>query len=212
MAIKIIIATLLVLIFKLIGNRNLIADSLDVYIINYSYHTGIVLPVDSTFKSNFIAAKDFLNYRTIDIGWGDADFYQIPGFDLYLAAKALFVPTPSVLRLEGIDYPIRAMPENYDFIFLLRMSVSQLLKLIEVINLEFRRTDTGGLLITSEQYSGKVRFYESNRNYHAFNTCNTWIARVLRDGGFNISTFMVITEQDLYNRLKRIAKLIKPLN
>lgn len=143
---------------------------------------------------------------------GDADFYQIPGFDLYLAAKALFAPTPSVLRLEGIDYPIRAMPENYDFIFLLRITTAQYLRLIDVINSEFKMTISGDLLKISEQYSGKVKFYESNRNYHAFNTCNTWIARVLRDSGFNISTFMVITEQDLYNRLKRIARLIKPLN
>lgn len=63
MAVRIIIAILLFISLKLIGDRQLVADSLDVYIINYSYHTGIVIPVDSNFKNNFVASNDFTNFK-----------------------------------------------------------------------------------------------------------------------------------------------------
>lgn len=188
------------------------SDSLDVYVINYHYHTGIIIPVDSVVLEELYVGKHFKEYQKIDIGWGDADFYQIAGFDIYLAAKALLTPTKSVLRFEGLNYPVTAMPENYDFIFLLKFSRQRLSKMLELINNSFDFTTNNRVEKASEQYLGKVQFFYSHQKYHTFNTCNTWVARILRDSGFDISTFMVITEIDLYNRLKKIGKVIKPLN
>jgi hypothetical protein len=188
------------------------SDSVDVYIINYHYHTGIIIPTDSLVMSQLKVGENFKEYQKIDIGWGDADFYQISGFDLYLAAKALLMPTRSVLRFEGMNYPVTAMPENFDFIFLIKFPRAKLTKMIELVNQSFDLDKNGNIEKATEQYSGKVQFYFSNQKYHSFNTCNTWVARLLRDSGFDISTFMVITEYDLYNRLKKIGKLIKALN
>ncbi|MCO5249968.1 MAG: DUF2459 domain-containing protein [Candidatus Kapabacteria bacterium] len=188
------------------------SDSVDVYIINYSYHTGVIIPTDSLVLSELNVGENFKEYRKIDIGWGDADFYQITGFDLYLGAKALLMPTSSVLRFEGMNYPVTSMPENFDFIVLLKFSRERFAKMIELVNQSFDLDDYGKIQKASEQYSGKVQFYFSNEKYHTFNTCNTWVARLLRDSGFDISTFMVITKYDLYTRLKKIGKLIKALN
>lgn len=188
------------------------SDSVDVYIINYHYHTGIVIPNDSLVLSELKVGDNFKDYQKIDIGWGDADFYQITGFDLYMAAKALLMPTPSVLRFEGMNYPVTAMPENFDFIVLLKFSRERFSKMINLVNESFLLDESKNIKKASEQYSGKVQFYFSNERYHTFNTCNTWVARLLRDSGFDISTFMVITEYDLYTRLKKIGKLIKALN
>lgn len=74
-----------------------------IYFIKQNWHTAIVFNINDLDDSIFREFNYFKYFKLIDIGWGDEEFYQYPGFDSGLAFKALFYATPSTLRIEGIN-------------------------------------------------------------------------------------------------------------
>ena len=56
---------------------------------------------------------------------------------------------------------------------------------------------------------GKSRFYLSRETYHAFNTCNVWTARVLRDAGCPITPATTLTVDSLMVKAARFGKVIQ---
>ena len=46
-------------------------------------------------------------------------------------------------------------------------------------------------------------FYNARGAFHLFNTCNTWTARKLKQGGVAISPSGVVTADGLMRRLRR---------
>ena len=77
-----------------------------VYLVKNNLHTGIVFSVNEKLIENIPAISNFSEYYYVDIGWGDEDFYQHPDPDILLGAKAILVPTSSVIRIEGKNYNI----------------------------------------------------------------------------------------------------------
>ena len=74
-----------------------------IYFIKQNWHTAIVFNTRELDSQLFREYDSFSEFGLIDIGWGDEEFYQYPGFDSGLAFKALFYATPSTLRVEGIS-------------------------------------------------------------------------------------------------------------
>ena len=56
---------------------------------------------------------------------------------------------------------------------------------------------------------GDSRFYLSRERYHAFNTCNVWSARALRDAGCPITPAATITVEQLMSRVARFGTAIQ---
>ena len=78
-------------------------DSLHtIYLVKQRWHTAIVFSTEDVDTTILPEVKYFKGAELIDIGWGDEAFYQHPDFDWDLAYQALFYPTPSTLRVEGI--------------------------------------------------------------------------------------------------------------
>ena len=76
-------------------NPGTIANHPEIYLIKQYWHTAIVFNTTDIDTNIFPEAKLFKKYKLLDIGWGDAEFYQYPGFDSGLAFNALFYPTLS---------------------------------------------------------------------------------------------------------------------
>ncbi|MCU0344879.1 MAG: DUF2459 domain-containing protein, partial [Ignavibacterium sp.] len=56
--------------------------------------------------------------------------------------------------------------------------------------------------------SGKIIYYKANGSYHLFNTCNTWLAKGLKEAGIDTEDNILLTEQ-LFNELAKIGTVIK---
>lgn len=179
-----------------------------IYFIKQKWHTAIVLSTAELEPNLFREINSFKYYELIDIGWGDEEFYQIPGFDSGLAFKALFYPTPSTLRVEGINIPRKYYFELSEIVIELILSEKQFLKVCNYINKSFALNDSGKSQILSMSGNEQVIFYKANGEYYIFNTCNTWLARGLKYAGLNIDDNIFLTEQ-LFNELARIGKVIK---
>lgn len=179
-----------------------------VYLIKQNWHTAIVLSCSELNPDLFRELNSFKKYELIDIGWGDEEFYQSPGFDSGLAYKALFYKTPGALRVEGIDISKEAYFELSEIVVELTLTDSQFRNLCSYINNTFRLDDDEEVLVLSKRNGGKITFYKANGEYYLFNTCNTWLAKGLKQAGLQIENDIILTEE-LFRAVAEIGNVIK---
>lgn len=184
------------------------AEICSLLVVNRGMHTGIVLyPKESAEYIQVI--ESFSGYQFVDFGWGDEDYYQHHGPACILGAKALFLPTSGVLRVEGFSTEKDYLVKWSDFAVEFTLSIDEYRLLCEYIDGAFSRTDRGELIRLSERGRGEVVFFESEHCYHLFKTCNTWVALALNSAGFDFSTCCLITADDLYDELKTSGTILK---
>ena len=190
-------------------NQNEITEkNYQVFFVKQRWHTAIVLSTKDLNPRLFKEFNAFKNFEMIDIGWGDEEFYQIPGFDSGLAFNALFLPTPSTLRIEGINISRGAYFDISEIVIELELKEIEFRKLCDYIKNTFNLNDNGSVQILSYRGNGQITFYKANGTYYIFNTCNTWIAQGLKKAGIKIDDNILLTEQ-LFNELSKIGKVIK---
>lgn len=181
-------------------------NDFEVYLIKQHWHTAILIHSENADKRKYRFMNFFENYNLIDFGWGDELFYQIPDFDLYLAARAILKPTSSTLRIEGIRLPKEILFQYSDVVIRLTVSENQLEKILDFIENTFYKNDDEYVLLNSIE--NKIFFFKAKGEYHLFNTCNTWLAKCLRQTGFDISTNIILTEQ-LFREVIKYGELLK---
>lgn len=184
-------------------------DSLhSIYLIKQRWHTAVVFYPKEVDTLIFPEVKYFTGAEMIDVGWGDEAFYQHPDFDWELAYKALFYPTPSTLRIEGIYISKQQYFDLSEIVVELKINNEQLKILLKYISDTIWKDEKGKDKILSTQYLNRVYFLKANGEYHLFNTCNTWLARGLRQAGFEIKDDIILTEQ-LFNEAAKVGKVLK---
>lgn len=192
-----------------VNNGATTADSLHtIYLIKQYWHTAVVFKKEGLDATVFPVAEYFRDANLIDIGWGDEKFYQHPGFDSGLAYKALFYSTPSTLRVEGIYISTEHYFDISEIVIELKINNEQLKILLNYIDETLWKDEDGKPEILSEQGSDRIIFFRANGNYHLFNTCNTWLARGLKNTGINIKDDIILTEQ-LFNEAAKVGRVIK---
>jgi uncharacterized protein (TIGR02117 family) len=188
---------------------SLSADSIKIiYLIKQRWHTAVVFHTEDLDTSLFPEAKYFIGAELIDIGWGDEDFYQHPGFDWELAYRALFHSTPSTLRVEGIYFSKQRYFEISEIVIELKINDEQLKILVDSISETVWKDEEGKHKIFSKQALDRVIFFKANQEYHLFNTCNTWLAKSLKKAGFKIEDDIILTEQ-LFNEAAKVGRVLK---
>jgi hypothetical protein len=180
-----------------------------VYVIQTYYHTGFIIELDRETRSLLEFTKRFDRFRYIDIGWGEAVFYQDPAFTLCKGARAILLPSKSVVRVEGFNQDIRDVIAMSDRAMKFSMTRGQFARLCSFINGSIRRDRERGLIVASVHENGEIIFYKSPRTYCLFNTCNTWIANGLRYAGLDISPAFVVTAKSLFWKLDGEGDVLK---
>ena len=136
-----------------------------IYLVKYRWHTGIVLNKASIDTVRLPESNDFKNYKFLDIGWGDRDFYIHNGFDLGLAINALFYPTTSVLRIEGLGSPVEDYIKFYDETVQIKLDSTGYKNLLTFIHNTFEHTEKGKPEIITERYNGMIKYYKAKGEY-----------------------------------------------
>jgi uncharacterized protein (TIGR02117 family) len=190
------------------STENEIDDSqITLYLVKQRWHTGLVIETSRVDTTLWHDIKDFQHSRHIDVGWGDAAFYQYPDFDVELAIKALFFPTPSALRIEGFNFPVREYLEMCDVALELKVSEEGFRKICKFIQNTYHHDEDENFEILSSRFAGNIKFYRANGKYHIFNTCNTWMAECLAEGGIKIHKQIVLAEQ-LFREAEDIGRVV----
>jgi uncharacterized protein (TIGR02117 family) len=184
-------------------------DSLKtIYLIKQRWHTAVVFHTEDVDTIIFPEIKYFQKAELVDIGWGDEAFYQHPDFDWDLAYQALFQSTPSTLRVEGIFISKQQYFDISEIVVELKINNEQLKVLQKYISDTIWRDELGKYQILGTQYLNRIYFFKANGYYHLFNTCNTWLARGLKQSGLEIKDDIILTEQ-LFNEAAKVGRVLK---
>lgn len=180
-----------------------------IYIINRDIHTGLIIPVNAVSKKNISAIMFFENAAYIDFGWGEEVVYQTPNETLSMDAKAIFIPSSSVLCAEGLNLNLDMLVGWSDYAVEFKLTEEEFGRICMFVDKSFTRDTDGRLIKTSVRSGGDVIYFKSVHTYCLFNTCNTWIAEALSQAVPGISPFMVITKSGLYDEIKDKGTLLK---
>jgi uncharacterized protein (TIGR02117 family) len=175
-----------------------------VYLVAHGWHAGIVFEREREPVRGWPLADDFPDAEYLEVGWGDKDFYQTRDPHWALAAKAVLLPTASVLHVAGFNGAVAdEFPASE--ILSIRLSPEAFEQLSRHVA-DSIATDTAGQVeALGPGLYGQSRFYLSRDTYHAFNTCNLWTARALRAAGCPVAPARAITVDDLLRQVRPFA-------
>jgi len=161
-------------------------DAVEIYLVSNAVHSDILVPVaDPTMDwRELFPASDFPgptgDAPHVAIGWGDKGFYlHTPTWaelKLSTALNALFVPSDCCVHVQftyASYYPKRKA---------VKISRDQYRQLVQYILGSLTDRDEPAK-IGGYHYGRTDAFYEAKGNYHALNTCNSWVGRGLKQIG-----------------------------
>ena len=185
---------LLIILFSLsaCANKNLrpYLDNFDayqqrVYVIDHGIHTGLVIETREILPVLGLQTSLYKDYRFVEIGRGDAGFYQDEEEKLSTTLTALFLSTPAVLHLRGYNrLPYQRYPLSHTLE--VRLSNLAMQKLIDAVAASFAMS-AGKAVEVAKGRDERSRFFEANGTYHLFYTCNNWTAEMLQQADYPMS-------------------------
>ncbi|MFQ5731190.1 MAG: DUF2459 domain-containing protein [Planctomycetaceae bacterium] len=153
-----------------------------IYVVSNGWHAGLVVQTADVTPGEWPESRVHADKRFIEIGWGDEGFYRAKRVTIGLAARAVFLPTPSVLHQVGFDPPVERVFAGADIVEL-RVSASGFRRMCRLIHETYACDERGQPQSLGPGLYGDSHFYRARGNYYYPNTCNVWTAEALRKAG-----------------------------
>lgn len=179
--------------------------SKSIHVINLGWHSGVIFKRDNIDPVLWPAIQDFPDAEYIEVGWGDADFYQAEENTVWQGAKALFWPTSSVLHVVGMKRPPTEYFPGYQIIKIV-LSDSGYNNLTRFMQDSYARDDSGAVIPIGRGLYGDSRFYQANGKYLFANNCNNWIAKGIRQAGCPITPAYGCTSGNVFYQLRKFGE------
>lgn len=179
-----------------------------IYVVSNGWHTAIVVSAPALVAMGVLPeVVDFPGATLLEFGWGDHVYYQAKETTLSMTLKAALVPTPAVMHIAALQAP----PENDDSlereVVSVKLTEMGFLRLSQAIAAGFDRPSGGRAISISRGLYSKSYFYPAHGDFHLFNTCNTWTARVLSVSGIALSPSGIVTADGLMDRLREVLDM-----
>ena len=155
-------------------------DSIEIHLLTSGVHADLVLPFQNQWMdwSKYVSPKDTKSkdstFKHVAFGWGDKGFFlETKTWDdisfnttfkalFFLGSGAMHVTFHDQLNVSEKCIKISISKDNY-------------MQLVNYIVNSFRFNESGVTQkIDGESYFENDAFYEANRTYSLFYTCNTW--------------------------------------
>lgn len=157
-----------------------------IYIKTNGVHTDIVVPIRTEYK-DWSEKVQFAHIKSQDstmqyigFGWGDKGFYlntpEWADLKFSTAFNAAFY-----LGTSAMHATFYKQVKESESCVKINISKAEYEKLIAYIEDSFQHgADGDPILIDATTYGQNDSFYEANRKYHLFYTCNTWANNALK--------------------------------
>jgi uncharacterized protein (TIGR02117 family) len=176
-----------------------------VYLVSHGWHVGLVLERQALEDAAQPGHAPLGDFRYVEIGWGDGDYYPAPRGTLRLALRAAFSSRWSLLQVVGFDAPVTEMfPESR--IFELTLSPQGVAALARYIDAAFLLDGEGKRITVGPPQYGSGAFYLAHGRYRLADNSNTWAARALAIAGCPIDADAVMTAGTLLRQAARFAE------
>ena len=151
-------------------------------LVSHGWHTGIVLERKDLVRLVPALARDIGQEGLVEVGWGEERFYQARQTTVGMALRAVLQPNSSVLQVVPLPRPAREYFPQSD-IAEIRLEEKGYQALVAFVAESFTQASVQELTRLSPSLYGNGWFYRAEGSFHAFNTCNTWVARAMEKGG-----------------------------
>ena len=179
-----------------------------IYLVRHGWHAGIVIRRADIPAGVWPQHNEFPAAEYLEVGWGDKDYYTTPNPGLGITLKAGLLPTPSVLQVVGFSAPVtRYFPGSE--VIRIDLSMDGLKRLCRYIQNSYARDESASSRPLGPSLYGKGLFYLSRETYHAFNTCNAWTAKALRDAGCPIRPAANLRVETLMSNAAKFGSVIQ---
>jgi len=172
-------------------------------VLDHGWHTAIVVRRADVDRALWPEVDDFPEATFIEVAWGDREFYMARPATLWLAIKAAFLASGSVLHVVGFSAPIAVYFPEAEIVEL-RLSRRGFDAMTRFIHEEYQRDREDRALRLERGLYGSSWFYAARSRYHLFNTCNTWIARALSMAGLAVTPSGVITADEVVRQVRKV--------
>ena len=171
------------------------AGVVEVILVSNGYHAGLAVPLKALMEqastqglpSLLSVSMRFRHYGWIEVGWGDAEFYQstpTPGdLQLGLAAKALLgMGKGAVLHVVGLENDPEQIFSGAELVKI-RLSPEGFGRLAARMDATFLNGPEGPSVELGPGLYGPSLFYPAKGHFSLFNVCNHWIVDLLDAAG-----------------------------
>jgi uncharacterized protein (TIGR02117 family) len=146
------------------------------YLVSHGWHSGIVLERADLLERQPDLGADLGRSRYLEVGWGEARFYQARETTVGMALRAALRPNASVLQVVAFDEePRRYFARNE--VVEVRTDETGYAAIVGFIADSF--TLRPGPQRLGPSLYGEGWFYRAEGSFHLFNTCNSWTAAAL---------------------------------
>ena len=171
-----------------------------IQVASHGWHTGIILPAELIYSRIPELEARFMGADFLEIGWGDAGFYQANQITSGITFRAIFLPTDSVVHVVGLDEPASLYFSN-SLVKPVQVDQANLDSLLSFVSNSFERDAQGGLIELRKGIYGDSQFYAGEGSYYALNTCNKWTAKALYSAGVDLSPLFKLTASSVMSEL-----------
>jgi uncharacterized protein (TIGR02117 family) len=175
----------------------------EVFVVQQRWHTGIIFRTDDVDPEIWPEIKNYYPRNFVDVGWGDERFYQAKGDPPLLALRSMLFPTRSVLLVYPFNLPLRRAFGEDSRIIRIPMNSDQFSSLTRYVSEQYKRDEAGNIQPSTIHGKSDI-FFLAREKYHLFRTCNTWVARGLKQAGFDIRSFCVLNANQVFKQLATI--------
>jgi uncharacterized protein (TIGR02117 family) len=186
-------------------------DSYDqyVYVIDHGIHTAVVVDAKALAAKLGLSSTLFGRFKYIEVGRGDAGFYQAKEETASVTLKALFLSTPAVLHLSAYN-KLPAVKFPLSKTIGIKLSKSAMDKLLNAIASDFS-LDQGRAIELALGRDENSRFFQSKGRYHLFYTCNNWTADVIEQADYPINHRWSFFSDSVMDQLDSVQYHLDPI-
>jgi len=177
-----------------------------IYVINQGWHTGIIFQRTDIDTAVWKAMRrDSSDSKYVEIGWGDAEFYQAESTTIWMGMKALFWPTGTVLHVVWFDRPVEEYFLGYQ-IYKVALTDSGFTRLCAFMDRSYARDEKGDIIPLGPGLYGDSQFYRARGKYFFTKTCNTWISQALRESGCPVTPAYACTASNAFHQIGKFGE------
>jgi uncharacterized protein (TIGR02117 family) len=174
------------------------------FVLAHRYHTGIAVRGRDVPDAAWPARRDFPDAEFLVLGWGERDYYPHDDPGVSLALRALLTPSPSTLNVMPITGPLPRVFLDSEIIEL-HVAEPGFQRMLEFVRETFELDAEGRAIAIPSGVRHQGRFYASSRTFHAFENCNTWVARALQRAGFPVEPENTVTAGALLRQVRPLS-------
>lgn len=175
-----------------------------VYVARHNGHTGLIVRAADVPRDAWPARRDLPDAEYLELGWGEREYYIREDEGPWLALRALFWSQASAIHVFAFKgSPAAAFPQAR--LVELHLSAAGFDRLVGFVAASHERDSAGRTRVLAPGQQPGSLFYASHRRFHVLETCNTWIARALREAGLPVEPARAPTAPALMRQLQGLA-------